>query len=145
MKHVERSALLPYTPSQMFAVVNDVQSYSAFLPWCDASEVLEENDKEMVARLSIARAGLRQSFTTRNRLAPPAEIRMNLVDGPFSSLCGRWTFSAMGDDGCKIEMHLSFDFNNSLIDAALSKVFESAIDTLVDAFCERADTLYSAS
>ena len=142
MKEVERSALVPFSVEQMFAVVNDVRAYADFLPWCDQSEVLEENDAEMIARLSIARSGIRQSFTTHNRLLSPTSIDIRLVDGPFSHLQGSWRFDPLGTEGCKVMMRLSFSFNNKLINLAVSRVFETAVDTMVDAFCERAGSLY---
>jgi ribosome-associated toxin RatA of RatAB toxin-antitoxin module len=142
MKQVKRSALLPYSCEQMFDVVNDVISYPVFLPWCDASEIIEQSDREMVARLTLAKAGMRQSFTTRNRLERPNAIDMGLVDGPFRSLEGHWRFSALGDDGCKVDMNLRFDFSSKLANMALGKVFEQAADSLVDAFCIRAEKLY---
>ena len=145
MKQVERSALVPYSAEQMFSVVNDVKAYADFLPWCDQSEVLEENDAEMVARLSIARSGIRQSFTTRNRLNCPTGIDIRLIDGPFSRLQGSWRFDPLGHEGCKVIMRLSFGFDNKLINLAVSKVFETAADNMVDAFCARADSLYGNS
>ncbi len=142
MKVVERTALLPYSAEAMFDLVNDVAAYEKFLPWCDRSEVLSSNEDELSATLTVARAGVTQSFTTRNLLARPESIHMTLVDGPFSMLDGRWTFTALGEDGCKVEMTLKFDFDNRLINMAVSKVFESAAEKLVDAFCERADQVY---
>ncbi|MFP6806016.1 MAG: type II toxin-antitoxin system RatA family toxin [Pseudomonadales bacterium] len=142
MRHVERSALMPYSAEQMFNVVNDVASYPKFLPWCIASEVLESTSRVMVARLELAKGGMRQSFTTRNDLEPPKHMKMSLVDGPFSLLKGEWHFKQLGEDGCKIEMSLSFDFNNRLMNVTLGKVFGVAADKMVDAFCERADVLY---
>ena len=142
MNQVERSALVPHSAEQMFNVVNDVKAYADYLPWCDQSEVLEENDAEMIARLFIGKGGIRQSFTTRNRLTNPTGIDIRLVDGPFSRLQGSWRFDPLGDDGCRVVMKLSFGFNNKLINLAVRKVFETAADTMVDAFCKRADSLY---
>ncbi len=126
----------------MFDVVNDVASYSLFLPWCARSEVLETSDTVMVARLTLARGRLQQSFTTSNELHPPETIEMRLVDGPFSRFQGRWEFRQLGDEGCRISMNLRFDFDSRMMNVALGKVFNSAADRLVEAFCQRADTLY---
>lgn len=142
MRQVERSALVPYSAVQMFEVVNDVASYPAFLPWCVASELLESSSSVIVARLDLAKGRIRQSFTTRNELDPPNHISMSLVEGPFSLLKGEWHFKQLGDEGCKVEMNLKFDFDNRLMNATLGKVFSAAADRLVDAFCERADVLY---
>ena len=145
MKQVERSALMPYSASQMFNVVNDVAAYADFLPWCDSSEVLVKTDSEMTARLFVVKGGVKQSFVTRNVFEPPVRIELHLVDGPFTQLEGSWRFTPLGQDGCKVEMRLRFDFNSKLANLALGKVFEVAADTMVDAFCERADLIYAST
>ena len=89
MKQVARSALLPYSAEQMYDLVNDVGSYAEFLPWCESSDILEESDTQMTARLTISRAGVSQQFTTRNQLQRPVSIQLGLVDGPFTSLSAR--------------------------------------------------------
>ena len=142
MHEVQRSALMPYSAKQMFDVVNDVVSYPVFLPWCVDSELLESSPTAIVARLDLAKGRIRQGFTTRNELDSPNYIRLSLVEGPFSLLKGEWHFAQLGDEGCKIEMSLRFDFDNRLMNATLGRVFSAAADRLVDAFCERADVLY---
>ncbi len=145
MKEVHRSALMPYTAQQMFDIVNDVRAYPEYLPWCRSSEILEESDDFMVARLDIAKGGLHQSFSTRNELKPPERIRIFLEEGPFTALEGDWRFLALGDDGCRVDMKLSFSMDGRLMKAVLGKVFSAAADTLVDAFCERAHRVYGSS
>jgi ribosome-associated toxin RatA of RatAB toxin-antitoxin module len=142
MREVQRSALVPYSAKQMFDVVNDVVSYPAFLPWCVDVKLLASSSTVIVARLDLAKGRIRQSFSTRNELDSPNHISMSLVEGPFSLLKGEWHFTQLGDEGCKVEMNLRFDFNNRLMNATLGKVFSVAADRLVDAFCERADVLY---
>lgn len=142
MKRVSRSALLPFSAEQMFDLVNDVAAYPEFLPWCSDSRVIESSPTEMLASLTISKAGLSHSFSTRNQLQRPELIRLVLVDGPFSSLEGNWRFSQLGDDGCKAEMGLAFDFNSVVLNATLGKAFSHAADTMVDAFCDRARQVY---
>ncbi|MBQ75508.1 MAG: ubiquinone-binding protein [Gammaproteobacteria bacterium] len=142
MKEVVRSALMPYSAAQMFAVVNDVLAYPSFLPWCVGSEIITSTNTELVARLDLARAGVKQSFSTRNKLDAPHHMQISLVEGPFSLLEGDWHFHQLGDDGCKVEMNIRFDFDKHLMNAALGRVFSAAVDRLVSAFCERADELY---
>ena len=137
MKTVERSALLPVTPGPVFDVVNDVASYPLFLPWCDASEILESSDTVMRARLGIARGGLRQSFVTLNRLQRPEQIDISLVEGPFRELKGVWRFQPLGDSGCKVSLKLTFEFDSRIAGMALGRVFEQAADRMVDAFSRR--------
>jgi len=143
MQTVERSALVMYTPSQMFVLVNDVQSYPRFLPWCVAADVQIVSPAELLATLQIVRSVLRTSFTTRNRLEQDRRISMQLVDGPFRHLSGEWSFDPIGEAGARVKFHVEFEFNNKLVAAALSSVFESVCAAMVDAFVERAKKVYA--
>jgi len=126
----------------MYHIINDIERYPAFLPWCVGSEVLATAETEMIARLDLATGVLTQSFTTRNRLNPPHGMTLELVDGPFTALSGAWVLQALGADGCKISMQLRFEFNSRLMNATLGQVFTGAVDKLVEAFCRRADQIY---
>lgn len=142
MKIVKRSALVTYSPLQMFAVVNDIAAYPQFLPWCSGAKILSQSDTEMVARLDLEKAGIRQSFTTRNTWDSPTAMEMNLVEGPFSYLKGVWSLQALGTDGCRISVQLTFELNSRVMNATLGKVFSVASDKMVDAFCQRAERIY---
>ena len=96
----------------------------------------------MLARLTLTKARVSHSFTTRNRLLGNNRIELQLVEGPFTSLNGHWTFSQLGSDGCKTEMYLKFDFNSRMLNATFGKVFEQVADSLVEAFCDRAKGVY---
>ena len=139
---VSREALLPYSAQQMYDVVNDVAAYPEFLPWCIGAAVLESLPERITAQVDVEMGGLRQSFTTRNSLQVGAEIRLELVDGPFSRLQGRWRFRNLGDAGCKVSLELSFSFGSPLIASTFGKVFGIAANQMVDAFRTRAEALY---
>lgn len=148
---VSRSALLPYSAESVFDIVNDVSKYPEFLPWCSAVEILESNDHEIVAELSVRARGVQQTFTTRNILTPPEKIELQLVAGPFEELSGSWCFKKLGDDeGCRIELLLNFQLSGvrsllgaSFLGSPFARVFTGAADKMVDAFCERANALLS--
>ena len=146
MKIVERSALVPYSADQMFTIINDIEGYPAFLPWCSGAEIIIREDNEMVARLDIEKAGLKQSFTTRNvwdcGSSEQWQMQMLLVEGPFSHLKGLWSLQALGDDGCRVFIRLEFELNSRVMNATLGKVFGVASDKMVDAFCDRAERIY---
>lgn len=142
MRRVHRSALLPYKSEQVFDIVNDVLSYPDFLPWCAKSELLEQSGDSLVGRLTIAKGGVSQTFTTRNTLSPPGHMHLALVEGPFTTLEGDWQIHPLGDEGCRVEMTLKFEFDSRLAGMILGRVFEQAADTMVDAFCDRADEMY---
>ena len=137
MKTFLQTALVPYSAEQVFGVVNDVESYPCFLPWCSGSEILSRSSTEIVARLDISGAGVKTSFTTRNLVAPFERIEMSLLKGPFSELEGCWKFKPIPDLGCKVEMELSVELGASVLELPFSKTFDKSAKKLVDAFCLR--------
>lgn len=142
MTVVERSALVPFSPAQMFALVADVNSYPQFLPWCRSAVVHETEGNTQRASLDLAKGPLHKSFTTRNHLKPHESIRIELVEGPFRRLNGVWQFEAMGQDGCKVSLNLRFEFTSRLVAATLGPVFNEIAGTMVHAFCRRAAEVY---
>lgn len=142
MTHISRSALVRYTPRQMFDLVSDVEAYPSRFGWCSASRVLERDDEGITARLDLRLAGIVQSFTTRNTHRPPDRIHMRFVEGPFKTLEGAWTFQALGDAGSKVALALDFEFANRLAGAALRIGFQGMADRMVDDFCRVARDVY---
>jgi ribosome-associated toxin RatA of RatAB toxin-antitoxin module len=142
MQVVERSALVTYTPAQMFALVNDVARYPEFLPWCVGAKVEEISATERTAALKVARGVLQTEFTTRNTLLQDAQIHMQLLHGPFRDLIGQWRFDALGTRGSKVHFRVEFEFKNRLTAAAFNAVFESLCGNIVDAFVLRAQNIY---
>jgi ribosome-associated toxin RatA of RatAB toxin-antitoxin module len=142
MTVVERSALVPFSPAQMYALVADVASYAQFLPWCREATVHEQTAETMRASLEIAKGPLCKSFTTLNHLEPETGIRIELVEGPFRRLNGQWNFEALGDEGCKVSLHLKFEFTSRLMSATLGPVFNEIAGTMVHAFSRRAAEVY---
>jgi len=140
--HISRSALVRYTPRQMFDLVNDVEAYPSRFRWCSAAQVLERDETGITARLDLRLAGLVQSFTTRNLNLPPDRIQMRFVDGPFKTLEGVWTFQALGEAGSKVALTLDFEFANRLAGAALRLGFQGLADRMVDDFCRVARDVY---
>lgn len=139
---IRRSALVKYSPAQMFNLVNDVEAYPKRFPWCVGAEIIERQSDVLVVRLDLKFAGFRQSFTTRNAVEPPARLQMSLVDGPFRSLDGVWNFTALGDAGCKIAFALDFDYAGRLGGSALKLGFQGLAGRMVDDFCREAERVY---
>lgn len=142
MPVITKSALVPHSAQQMFDLVADMESYPDFLPWCDAAEILSREENQICGRMQVARLGIHQSFTTCNRFEPGRHMNLELVDGPFRKLEGAWTFLPLREDACKVELELDFEFSGKLIDKAFGAVFSQIANTLVDAFCKRAESLY---
>lgn len=143
MTTITRSSLVLYTPDQMFGLVNDVEAYPSFLPWCRDSKIISKKDDEISASLELAKGGVHHVFSTRNRLVHGKSIDIKLIDGPFQHLEGHWQFGMIGDNqGCRIQLDMDFEFSNRLISMALGPIFTQISGSLVDAFCKRAQEIY---
>ena len=142
MTHVQRSALVPYSSAQMYALINDIESYPQFLPWCRSAGIHERGDNQLTASIKLHKSGISKTFRTRNTLQVDQRIDMQLVDGPFKSLDGSWEFTQLGDTGCKIILDIRFDLDNRIMSFAFGAVFEEICNSLVDAFSNRARSVY---
>lgn len=146
MTTITRSSLVLYTPDQMFDLVNDVEAYPSFLPWCRDSNIISKTDDEISASLDLAKGGIHHVFSTRNELVPGKSIDIKLIDGPFKHLEGHWQFGMIGDNqGCRIQLDMDFEFSNRLVSMALGPIFTQISGSLVDAFCKRAQEIYGNS
>jgi ribosome-associated toxin RatA of RatAB toxin-antitoxin module len=145
MHRVERSVLVPYTAAQMFELVAAVREYPRFLPWCAGAHLRPRRDGLVEATIEIHYRGVRSRFTTCNDNRAPDGIHMTLVEGPFRRLAGDWQFRALGDDACRVQLHLHYDFAPGLLGRAIAPVFDGIAGTLVDSFAKRADSLYGAA
>ena len=144
MAVVHKTVLLGYSAQQMFALVDRVEDYPKFLPWCSGVEVREREGYKLVANLQINYHGVRQSFTTENTNTAPVMMKMRLVDGPFKSLDGTWTFRALRDGACKIEFDLKYEFSSRLLEQIIGPVFSMIANSFVDSFCKRAEVVYGS-
>jgi ribosome-associated toxin RatA of RatAB toxin-antitoxin module len=142
MALVHKSVLLHYSAEQMFALVDRVEDYPAFLPWCGGVEVKERAVGKLVAAIQISYHGVRQSFTTENSNTPPTRMQMRLVEGPFRHLDGTWQFTALRADACKIEFELHYEFSSKILEKLIGPVFSKIADSFVDSFCKRAEVVY---
>jgi ribosome-associated toxin RatA of RatAB toxin-antitoxin module len=138
MREVKRSALIAESPARMYALVNDIERYPEFVPWCSAARVDSRKDGEVVATLTIKRGLVKSEFTTRNLLEPDQRVLMQFVSGPFRVLEGLWSFTALGELGCRVELEMRFEFANRVTNALFAPLFEDTAASLVDAFVKRA-------
>ncbi|MEO8249996.1 MAG: type II toxin-antitoxin system RatA family toxin [Burkholderiales bacterium] len=144
MKTVHKSVLIWHSAQQMFDLVAEVDHYPEFLPWCDRASVLATHEDGVTAEIGIAFSGIRQTFTTRNTHLPGREVKLHLVDGPFSRLDGAWVFTPVGQDqnACRVELSLNYGFKSAALSALVGPVFDKIAASLVDAFVKRAKAVY---
>jgi len=145
IRDVRRSALVTFSPEQMFDLVIDVERYPEFLPWVAAADLHERSERDLLASMEMHRAGVRERFMTRNTFDRPRFMTLTLVHGPFRTLEGRWTFAPIGEAGTRIELEMRFEFANPVVSLLFGRAFEHSCNTLIDAFIARARTLHGAA
>ena len=139
---VEKSVLVGHSAPQMFALVDAVEDYPKFLPWCDDAKVIHRDEARTRATIHINYHGVTHSFTTENAKNPPQSMTIRLVEGPFKVLDGEWRFNALSPEACKIEFRLHYEFSSWLLEKLVGPVFSYIANTMVDAFVQRADKVY---
>jgi len=142
MSEVNKSVLVGYSAQEMYALVDAVESYPEFLPWCGGAQVDFRDENMTRATLHIAYRGIKQSFTTENHKQPPHVMSMKLVEGPFRTLDGDWRFTDLSGQGCKIEFRLRYVFSSKLLEKLVGPVFNYIANTIVDGFIRRAEKVY---
>lgn len=142
MATVHKSALVLYSAADMFALVNDVESYPRFLPWCRSARIFSRNPDEILATIQMVKGAVDKTFTTCNRVQQNKMIEMRLLDGPFHHLEGFWRFQVLRQDACKVSLDMEFEFSNKILRLAVGPVFNQIVNSLVDAFCKRAVEVY---
>ena len=144
MHRIARSAAVPFSAPDMFGLVADIERYPRFLPWCRSATVHDRTPTVVTASLEIARGPFRKSLTTRNRMVDAERIDIELVDGPFSHLDGRWSFDGTAAQGCKVGFEMRFEISNRVLARVLAPLFEEIARTMVDAFGRRAYQVYGS-
>ncbi len=142
MTVVKKSALIKFSAQQMFELVNNIEDYPLFLPWCSASRIIKRVDDIVEAELLISKGGFKKSFSTRNKVDPGGKITVSLLDGPFSYLEGVWNFMPLREDASKISLDLEFEMSGKLASLAFGVVFNQICNTMVSSFTERAKQIY---
>src|SRR5947208_11950590 len=144
MQRIKKSVLVPYAAAEMFELVDRIDLYPRFLPWCGGTQVLEAADRRKTARIDIDYHGVRAQFTTDNVNDPPHSIVVTLKSGPFRRLHGEWRFRALDASACKVEFDLAYEFATPMLERIVGPVFNHIANTFVDAFVRRAASVYGS-
>ncbi|MBK7541996.1 MAG: type II toxin-antitoxin system RatA family toxin [Candidatus Competibacteraceae bacterium] len=142
MATVNKSALVLYSAAEMYGLVENIEAYPQFLPWCRSARILSRSADEVRATIEMAKSGVHKSFTTCNRMQPNKMIDIRLLEGPFKRLQGYWRFESLRAGASKVSLDMEFEFANTLLRVAVEPVFKQIANSLVDAFCKRAVDLY---
>lgn len=142
MPSIHRSALVMHSVKDMYDLINDVLAYPQFLPDCNDSKIISQSENSMTAALKVSKGGVSKWFTTENTLEANKHVTLNLVDGPFKQLSGRWDLTELSDEACKITLNLEYEFSSKLLEMAFGKIFNNIANNMVQAFTERAKKVY---
>ena len=142
MAQVQKTVLINHSAGHMYALVDDINKYPEFLPWCGGVDLIKQDDVSTIATLHIAYHGLHQKFTTENHKTYPNLMEIKLKDGPFKHLEGVWHFIELNEQACKIEFMLNYEFTNIFLEKIIAPVFSHIANTFVDGFVARADVVY---
>lgn len=142
MALVEKSVLIEYSAQRMFDLVDRVEDYPQFLPWCSRTELKFRDAHRTAATLHINYLSVQSHFTTENEKRAPVLMKIRLVDGPFRRLEGEWVFKPLAEDACKIEFRLAYEFSSRMFERVIGPVFSSIANSFVDAFVKRAMQVY---
>ncbi|GAA5099484.1 type II toxin-antitoxin system RatA family toxin [Wohlfahrtiimonas larvae] len=142
MPIIRKSKVVPYSAKQMFDLVNDVEKYPEYLPWCKTARILRQTECEMDASVGVLMGPVNKAFTTRNRMVDGEMIQMSLVNGPFKKLYGEWKFIPLSATESKIEFELDFTLSIGLLSNMLNPIFENMYGSMIKAFSDRAKVVY---
>jgi ribosome-associated toxin RatA of RatAB toxin-antitoxin module len=145
IREIHRSALVTFTPEQMFDLVIDVERYPEFLPWVATAKLHERSEHGLLASMEMQRGGVRERFSTRNAFVRPDYMTLRLERGPFRTLDGRWSFTPIAAAGTRIQLEMRFEFANPVVSLLFGRAFEQSCNALIDAFIARARALHSSS
>jgi ribosome-associated toxin RatA of RatAB toxin-antitoxin module len=139
MHNIHKSAIVLHPAQKMFQLVDSVENYPQFLPWCGSTQIIERDNDKTIASIEINYKGIRQTFTTENTKKQNQEMIIKLIDGPFKSLSGEWIFKNLDKDSCQIELKLEYEFSNVILEKLISPVFNMIANTFIDEFIKEAN------
>lgn len=142
MAQVNKTVLVGFSDAQMYTLVDTVEKYPEFLPWCGGVDLIQRDATSTVATLHIAYHGIKQQFTTENHKTYPSQMKISLRDGPFKHMDGLWQFIPLNENACKIVFELNYEFSNAFLDKLIAPVFSHIANTFVDSFVLRAEQIY---
>ena len=139
MHNIHKSAIVLHPAQKMFQLVDSVENYPQFLPWCGSTQIIERDNDKTIASIEINYKGIKQTFTTENTKKQNQEMIIKLIDGPFKSLSGQWMFKNLDKDSCQIELKLEYEFSNVILEKLISPVFNMIANTFIDEFIKEAN------
>ena len=138
MKKIHKEEDINVDVGTIFTLINDIRSYPNYLPWCTKTEVTEESDHSIIGKIFISKSLMNWNFSTRNIIKKNESISLELVDGPFESLNGRWSFSSLDEFNTKVSLEINYKFKSSIIELSIEPIFSSIMNSILKSFVQEA-------
>ena len=138
MKNIHKEEDINIDIETIFNLINDIKSYPNYLPWCTKSEVKEESDDIIIGKIFISKSFINWNFSTKNTIKKNESISLELVDGPFESLTGKWLFSPINQFNTRVSLDIDYKFKSSIIELSIEPIFSSIMNSILDSFISEA-------
>ena len=138
MNYIKKKESINIEVQTIFNLINQVDKYSDFLPWCKNSKIISDTNNVMIGVITVSKNFADWTFTTKNNYIKNKKINLRLVDGPFSHLNGCWNFSEIDKNNTLIDFNLEYEFSNKMIELTLKPVFSSIMLSILDSFISEA-------
>ena len=138
MKNIHKEEDINIDIDTIFNLINDIKSYPNYLPWCTKSEVEEESADIIIGRIFISKSFISWNFSTKNIIKKNESISLELVDGPFESLTGKWLFSSINQFNTRVSLDIDYKFKSSIIELSIEPIFSSIMNSILKSFVQEA-------
>ena len=138
MKNIHKEEDINIDIETIFNLINDIKSYPDYLPWCTRSEVKEESADIIIGKIFISKSFINWNFSTKNTIKKNESISLELVDGPFESLTGKWLFSSINQFNTRVSLDIDYKFKSSIIELSIEPIFTSIMNSILESFIQEA-------
>ena len=138
MKKIYKEEDINIDIETIFNLINDIESYPNYLPWCTDTEVKKESENIIIGKIYISKSFIKWSFSTKNTILKNSSISLEFVDGPFENLDGKWLFTSLDNHNTKVSLEINYKFKSSLIELSIEPIFTSIMNSILKSFIQQA-------
>lgn len=138
MKKIHKEEDINIEITKIFHLINNIEKYPDFLPWCVKTEVEHESKNIINGKIFISKSFIKWSFSTKNTIEKNKSINLSLIDGPFEELNGKWSFIPIDENNTKVSLDINYKFKNSLIELSIEPIFTSIMNSILQSFISQA-------
>ena len=138
MNFIKKSEEINVSHDLIFALINNVEDYHKFLPWCSDSKIISDTNNKMAAEIEISKNFVNWKFSTENTYSLNKRIDIKLIDGPFNHLEGYWKFKKLDNYNTTVELYLEYKFDSRMIELSIKPIFSKIMSSILDSFISEA-------